>query len=81
MKTQILNGNETVVNNETEKAFLIRMAGDSLAYNGGFKSFDVWVPKSIVKNETIPAWFMENKRKEQGVSNIWILSVAKQKGF
>ena len=58
---------------ETEKAICLKMLCE---FCGGHKDgdsskIDIWVPKSLVIDNTIPFWFIENKRREKGLRNLY----------
>lgn len=49
--------------NESEKAIAVKGWAN---YEGSKKVFEIamWVPKSIIKNGEIPAWFLQKKHNE-----------------
>ena len=75
--TQMINGQETIISHQTEKAICLRMSGESYKYGGGWESFDCWIPKSVIKDGVIAPWFVENKRKEKGMSFLSVMSIIK----
>lgn len=63
--TQInINLEKETIRKETEKAICIGVYGETLR-NGDYISFDMWIPKLIVKDNIIPMWFIEKFGKEK----------------
>lgn len=48
---------------ETEKAIALKAWGDKFDSKTTF-SFPLWIPKSLIKNDEVPAWFIGKKMKE-----------------
>jgi len=54
---------------ETEKAIMIRATGKA-ARSGSIFGFDMWVPKSLVKDGEIPMWFIQKVADEKAIVSI-----------
>lgn len=57
---------------ETEKAIAIK---GWKSYGRSTKSFEtkVWIPKSIIKDGEIPAWFIGKKEQEWAIDDIKVI--------
>jgi hypothetical protein len=73
MNTQSINISSEIIAKETEKAICIRMSGE---YWGGGRNdgnqmgFDMWIPKSLVKENEVPMWFLLKAGREKHFASI-----------
>lgn len=72
MKTQGVNINEIIPLKVSEKAICFRGMGESWGFGDKWTSFDLWIPKSIIKDNIIPSWFLLNKQEEKGLKHLTI---------
>lgn len=69
MNTQSINISSEIIAKETEKAICIRMSGEGLR-SGDQISFDMWIPKSLVKENEVPMWFLLKAGREKHFASI-----------
>jgi hypothetical protein len=60
--------NETILK-ETEKAICVRMSG-TCSRSGDQKGFDMWLPKSVVKENEVPMWVLIKNGREKGFDSV-----------
>jgi len=69
MSNATINIEKEIIIKETEKAICIRMTG-SCTRSGDQKGFDMWIPKSMVKNNEVAAWVLSKNGKEKGFDSV-----------
>ena len=67
--TTTFNISSEIIAKETEKAICIRMSG-SAARSGDQKGFDMWIPKSVVKENEVPMWVLINNGTKMGFDSV-----------
>lgn len=67
--TTSINISSEIIAKETEKAICIRVSGEATR-SGDQKGFDLWIPKSIVKENELPFWFLTKSGREKGFDSI-----------
>lgn len=60
---------EETIWKETEKAIMIRATGETVRM-GNIQGFDMWIPKSLVKDGEIPMWFIQKVANEKFMKSI-----------
>lgn len=73
MNTLILNGKNTLVHQESEKAICVLFAGTTAMVGGSTISFKSWIPKSVIKEGVVATWFMSNLCKERHLMTVGIV--------
>lgn len=75
MTTLTLNGKNTLVHQESEKAICVLFAGTTAMVGGSTVTFKSWIPKSVIKDGTVATWFMSKLCKEKHLMTVGIVPI------
>lgn len=73
--TMTINGKQTFLHGNTEKAICVLMTGITSSTGGSTISFKQWIPKSVIKEGVVAGWFMEKTKKEKYLMSIFITPI------
>ena len=69
MTNATINIATETIQKETEKAICIRMSGTA-SRSGNQIGFDMWLPKSVVKENEVPMWVLIKNGREKGFDSV-----------
>lgn len=74
--TITINGKQTFLHGNTEKAICVLMSGTTAMTGGSTISFKSWIPKSVIKEGVVATWFMSNLCKERHLMTVNIIPIS-----